>query len=66
MLLVVATAVFAIHKPAVAVVTLDDYAGTGIMTAAQAPLLRKAVVERRDILVAGGTSTGNTALTDAL
>ena len=55
---IVSAAVFSIRKPAVAVFTLDEYARTGIMTAAQAAVLRKAVTERRNILVAGGTSTG--------
>ena len=63
---VVAAPAFAIRKPAVAVFTLDDYARAGIMTADQAALLRKAVTERRNILVAGGTSTGKTTLTNAL
>ena len=63
---VVAAPAFAIRKPAVAVFTLDDYARAGIMTTAQAALLRKAVTERRNILVAGGTSTGKTTLTNAL
>ena len=63
---VVSAAAFSIRKPAVAVFTLDDYAANGIMTAAQAEILRKAVAERRNILVAGGTSTGKTTLTNAL
>jgi type IV secretion system protein VirB11 len=63
---VVSGAAFSIRKPAVAVFTLDDYAAAGIMTAAQAQILRKAVAERRNILVAGGTSTGKTTLTNAL
>jgi type IV secretion system protein VirB11 len=63
---VVAAAAFSIRKPAVAVFTLDDYAATGIMTTAQAGILRKAVADRRNILVAGGTSTGKTTLTNAL
>ena len=63
---VVSGAAFSIRKPAVAVFTLDDYAAAGIMTAAQAKILRKAVAERRNILVAGGTSTGKTTLTNAL
>ncbi len=50
----------------VAVFTLDDYAAAGIMSAAQAATLRLAVAERRNILVAGGTSTGKTTLTNAL
>ena len=63
---VVAAPAFAIRKPAVAVFTLDDYAAAGIMSAAQAAILRLAVAERRNILVAGGTSTGKTTLTNAL
>jgi type IV secretion system protein VirB11 len=63
---VVAAPAFAIRKPAVAVFTLDDYAQAGIMTRLQATALRKAVADRRNILVAGGTSTGKTTLTNAL
>lgn len=63
---VVAGPAFAIRKPAVAVFTLDDYVASGIMTAQQADTLREAVSERRNILVAGGTSTGKTTLTNAL
>ncbi len=63
---VVPAPAFAIRKPAVAVFTLDDYADAGIMSFAQAALLRLAVGERRNILVAGGTSTGKTTLTNAL
>jgi type IV secretion system protein VirB11 len=63
---VVSAAAFSIRKPAVAVFKLDDYAAAGIMTAAQAEILRKAVAEHRNILVAGGTSTGKTTLTNAL
>jgi type IV secretion system protein VirB11 len=63
---VVTAATFAIRKPAVAVFTLDDYVAAGIMVAAQAEALRQAVAERRNILVAGGTSTGKTTLTNAL
>ncbi len=63
---VVTAATFAIRKPAVAVFTLDDYVAAGIMVADQAETLRRAVAERRNILVAGGTSTGKTTLTNAL
>ncbi|TWB02492.1 type IV secretion system protein VirB11 [Gluconacetobacter diazotrophicus] len=57
---------FAIRKPAVAVFTLDDYVAAGIMTERQAGFLRRAVAERKNILVAGGTSTGKTTLVNAL
>ena len=63
---VVAAPAFAIRKPAVAVFTLDDYVAAGIMNADQAATLRTAVASRANILVAGGTSTGKTTLTNAL
>lgn len=63
---VVAAPAFAIRKPAVAVFTLDDYVAASIMSADQAEALRAAVASRANILVAGGTSTGKTTLTNAL
>lgn len=63
---VVAAPAFAIRKPAVAVFSLDDYVAAGIMTAEQASALRAGVAARANILVAGGTSTGKTTLTNAL
>ena len=63
---VVAAPTFAIRKPAVAVFTLDNYVTAGIMTSLQAEVLRLNVATRANILVAGGTSTGKTTLTNAL
>ena len=63
---VVTAPCFAIRKPAVAVFTLADYVAAGIMTETQAALLREGVATRANILVAGGTSTGKTTLTNAL
>jgi type IV secretion system protein TrbB len=63
---VVTAPTFAIRKPAVAVFTLIDYVEAKIMSADQAAILARAVVERRNILVAGGTSTGKTTLANAL
>lgn len=57
---------FAIRKPAVAVFTLADYVASGIMAEWQAATLATAVAARKNILVAGGTSTGKTTLTNAL
>jgi P-type conjugative transfer ATPase TrbB len=63
---VVTAPAFAIRKPAIAVFTLEDYVADGIMAEVQAETLRQAVRDRRNILVAGGTSTGKTTLTNAL
>lgn len=63
---VVTAPAFAIRKPAVAVFTLHDYAKAGIMSRLQAAVLRKGVADRTNILVAGGTGTGKTTLTNAL
>jgi type IV secretion system protein VirB11 len=63
---VVAAPCFAIRRPAVAVFTLTHYVDTHIMSSTQARFLRTAVRERRNILVAGGTSTGKTTLVNAL
>lgn len=57
---------FAIRKPAARVYTLHDYVKNGIMHAEAARALSLAVVQRRNILVAGGTSSGKTTLTNAL
>ena len=63
---VVAAPSFAIRKPAVAVFTLGNYVDAGIMSPGQAKVLRSAVRSRKNILVAGGTSTGKTTLVNAL
>ena len=63
---VVAAPVFAIRKPAVAVFTLEDYVRAGIMPDVALVALRDAITSRANILVAGGTSTGKTTLTNAL
>nr|CAE29554.1 putative conjugal transfer protein trbB [Rhodopseudomonas palustris CGA009] len=63
---VVVAPTFAIRKPAVAVFMLEDYVAAGIMQAKEADILRLAVHNRRNVLVAGGTSTGKTTLVNAL
>ncbi len=57
---------FSIRKPATRLYTLMDYVTDGIMSADAARLLSLAVVDRRNILVAGGTSSGKTTLANAL
>ena len=63
---VVAAPAFAIRKPAVAVFSLGDYVAAGILSPNEADILGRAVAARANILVAGGTGTGKTTLTNAL
>jgi type IV secretion system protein VirB11 len=58
--------VFTIRKRASVVFTLDDYVAKGILSAAGAVVIRQAVVERQNILVAGGTGSGKTTLVNAI
>ena len=57
---------FSIRKPAARIFTLLDYVTDGILSADAARLLSLAVVDRRNILVVGGTSSGKTTLANAL
>src|SRR5690349_1391191 len=63
---IVARPSFAIRKKASAVFPLEVYVEQGIMTAAQAAVLRAAIRDRWNILVVGGTGTGKTTLANAL
>jgi type IV secretion system protein VirB11 len=57
---------FAIRKKAVSIFTLADYVEKGVMTLAQKEIIVDAVAEHKNILVAGGTSTGKTTLVNAI
>lgn len=57
---------FAIRKPAERIYLLADYVRDGFMSVGMAELLANAVRQHRNILVAGGTSSGKTTLANAL
>lgn len=57
---------FAIRKRALAIRSLDDYVREGAIAAAAAAGLRSALAERRNILIAGGASSGKTTFANAL
>ncbi|HVB18351.1 MAG TPA: P-type conjugative transfer ATPase TrbB [Stellaceae bacterium] len=63
---VTAAPCFAIRKPAVKVYRLSDYVADRILSPLQAETLKRAVTERQNVLVAGGTSSGKTTLANAL
>ncbi len=58
--------VFTIRKRASVVFTLGEYVAKGILSAAGAEIIRGAVVDRKNILVAGGTGSGKTTLVNAI
>lgn len=57
---------FSIRRRAIKTHTLTDYVADGIMSQAQANVIRAAIAERSNILVVGGTGTGKTTLGNAL
>jgi P-type conjugative transfer ATPase TrbB len=62
----VAAPSFTIRRHAIQVFRLADYVEAGIMTAAQSAAVRRAVAERQNILVVGGTGSGKTTLVNAV
>lgn len=62
----VARPTFALRKKALLVFNLEDYVSKGIMNIHQKEVIEKAVLNRKNILVAGGTGTGKTTLANAV
>ncbi|MGH6805559.1 MAG: ATPase, T2SS/T4P/T4SS family, partial [Ensifer adhaerens] len=63
---VVAAPSFSIRKKASRLIPLQDYVGSGAMTASQAAILTQAVQVRFNVVVSGGTGSGKTTLANAL
>lgn len=57
---------FTIRKKALLVFTLDDYVRRGTMTPTQKDIIVQGVLDRKNMLVIGGTSSGKTTLTNAI
>jgi type IV secretion system protein VirB11 len=57
---------FNIRKPPAVIYSLDDYVAAGVVSARQRREFRRAVLEHKNILIAGGTNSGKTTLANAL
>lgn len=57
---------FSIRKPAARIYTLEDYVADRVLLPPQANVLRDAIAAHKNILIAGGTSSGKTTLANAL
>jgi type IV secretion system protein VirB11 len=60
------TPAFSIRKRPQVVWRLTDYVAQGVVTERQADILRTAAVERRNLLISGGTGSGKTTLANAV
>jgi type IV secretion system protein TrbB len=57
---------FTIRRRASRLIPLADYVNSGVMTGLQASLIRRAIQERLNIVVSGGTGSGKTTLANAV
>lgn len=63
---IVEAPIFAIRKKSSFVFTLDNYVQSGVMTEEQKEIVVKAVKDRKNIIVAGGTGSGKTTFLNAV
>ena len=63
---VVSAPSFTIRRRASRLIPLTDYVSNGVMTGLQASLVRRAIKERLNIVVSGGTGSGKTTLANAV
>ncbi len=57
---------FTIRKKAIKIFTLDDYVSQGILSNEHKEAIKHSVEKKQNILVAGGTGSGKTTLTNAI
>ncbi len=57
--------IFSIRKRATRIITFEEYIEMGFLSIKQKKYLEKAVLEKKNILVVGGTSSGKTTFTNA-
>jgi type IV secretion system protein TrbB len=63
---VVSAPSFTIRRRASRLIPLEDYVSSKAMTVAQVEVIRSAITSKLNILVAGGTGSGKTTLTNAI
>ena len=63
---VVSNPSFTIRKKATQIISLDEYAQSGIISEAQKTLIEEAIINRKNMVVCGGTGSGKTTLVNAV
>lgn len=63
---IVANPSFTIRKKANKIISLHEYLQAGIITEEVIPIIQKALIQRKNIMVVGGTSSGKTTFVNAI
>ncbi len=63
---IVAKPSFSIRKKANKVIKFDEYLSNGVITSKVIEIIKQAILERKNIIVAGGTSSGKTTFVNAV